>query len=266
MAITLLGASDAQVEWSGSEAPFGFDVTGFTVVLTFKSTGTATALRRFAGQWGNNTAEQSWLLYEPVANEIGFYIRGLGIGDFIGVQTTDGPIVANAEHRIVATFTAPSTLTITVNGTPRATTPLPSGGTVTEVQPLVFPPTFVGREDDELADGEDGDYSEFAIWTRVLPDWAIAAYCLGFSPKCFAQDGVHYSTLANDEGASLVNQFGGGHKVATNTGGTAAGSHPAVFSPTEYGAFLNAAAAGGGAEFLPKMNRHVNNGLNAGLN
>ncbi len=243
MAVSI--SASQKVSFSDSNMD-SFGVTSFAVAITLTTTGTLTNDRRIAGQWGNGSNEQSWVVYVVDTDEIGFFIRGMNINQFDGVKTTDTPLAINTTHRIVCTFTAPNTFAIMVNGVSRTITAL-SGGSqpITEVQPLVSIGVFVGREDDEAIDGEPGDYSELALWalSSPLPSWVSAGYATQMSPLFWPHGLVFYAPLWSID--HLLDIKGG--SPGANTSATTA-IHPAMFYTAGPFAMFGLAAVGGVTE------------------
>ena len=225
-AINLLGASDATVEF-GDALGTG-NPTAFTVAFTWRSAASISGSLRMAGQWSGaiGGSQQAWLVQTMSATNFGCIVHG-GALSYHGKQTTDNPLATTTTHRIVCTWQTgtPNTMRIWVNGVESTTSTFVGAADLSSMHDSVAE-TFLGREDDESVDGEDGDYSEFALWTTAVPAHVVAAYSAGISPHFFRPGGVFYAPLANH--TDLRNLWGG--TSGTNTAGTSS-AHPSMYRP-----------------------------------
>lgn len=217
MAINLLGSSDARVSY-GDIATLG-GLTSISIAITFNLS--ALTGGRFVHQWGNLATEQCFVLFVIDTDElfIGFQQSGVGLR---GKKSTDANIATGTTYRVVCTWRASDQRTeIWVNGTkPTLSDQAGWTATLTALQNATTN-VLVGHETDEAVDGCNGDYSEFAIWNRVLLDDEAAAYGKGISAATFAP--FFYAPMFNT--THLKDQANG--LTGTNSSGTDA-AHPPV--------------------------------------
>jgi hypothetical protein len=225
MAVELLGASNARLEWPSRYLPEASTFhTALTVALTIR-TASSLAGVWLLGQWRASGGAQSFGLVRHGSNDIQLSVRG---PEGIWSQgTTTGFLATDTEYRIVTTVTLNGSPTMNhyVNGVLQVDATL-SGAAVTTMQ-QVDQPVAIGYNNATFEDGVDGAYSEVAIWDHVVPDWVIQGYTKGMSPAFYRHGGLFYAPCWNDTAVpELWSHWGS----ATNTAGTAS-AHPRVFYP-----------------------------------
>jgi len=227
MSVNLLASNTAKVDF-GDIADLGTSLTTISVALTFKPTAATVSNRRLFGQWGNTSP--SWLVYVPDTDEMEFLITN-GIGNFFGRKTSTLNLASGTTYRAVCTYDSSGggSMHIYVNGTDFSLT---ADGSSNVALADSVRTVAAGRETDSSTNGADGDYSELAIWDRVLSLEEAVAYGQGYSPEFFRFRGLHYWRLLDT--SSLTDSWGSAN--GTNSGGTDA-THPTVIMPG--GAVLN---------------------------
>jgi hypothetical protein len=225
MAINLLGASNARVDFGDLAVDAG--LTAITVSITVLASSIADN-ERLAQHWGNAGSKQSWVAAITNTNELGFAISDAANAGvlFLGRQTTDLDFATGTLYRCVFRWRAsPKAMEIWVNGVNRTVATFVADD---DVATLVNSTSsiFVGHETEELNDGIDGDYSEFAIHPVYMPDHYCVAYGNGYSPRFFTRNESFYCPLRGT--SNLLDIWG--HAVGTNSSGTSA-AHPVVIQP-----------------------------------
>lgn len=224
MAVNLLGTSDARVDFGDVAALSG--ITNFSVCITVNASSIAND-ERIISQWGGSaTTEQAWLIAIQDTDEIGFVVQS-GLA-YYGRKTSGLNLVTGTTYRIVITiaFGSPPVISIWVNGVSQSLVAWVGSSNVTSMLNSSTS-VQVGHETDETVDGIDADYSEFAMFSRVLSNAECEAYGKGFSPALFSQaNRILYAPLINT--SSLQDRWGG--ITGTNSSGTNA-AHPGVIYP-----------------------------------
>jgi hypothetical protein len=221
MAIALSGASDARVDYGDIPALAG--LTAISVAFTFKPTTAVSGTERLITQWGSPSSLEGCLLIATTdTDEVAILIHGAA-GNY-GKKTTDLNLTSGTTYRIVMRVTLSSAGSIWVNGVSRtvaasASDPVVSSGNSSNS-------LQIGHETDEAIDGEDGEYSEVAIWGESVPDWICEAYGKGYSPAFYQRSRIFYAPLHNI--THLRDRWGG--VAGTNTAGTDA-AHPSMLYP-----------------------------------
>lgn len=221
MAITLVGSGNDRLDF-GDPASFA-GVTGFSFFIIHKPS-SVTNDARIAGQWSDN-----FLFAIQDSDEIGFVVKETTGPVFYGKKTTDLNMSAGNEYRILVTvaFGSPPTIHIYVNGTDRTVAEFVGSGNVTEMSDAAQ--AFqVGHETSSATDGNDGDYSELAIWSRALTGLAggeaTELTVNNKLPTCIDATGrLIYLPMANT--TDLTDQWGS--ITASLTGGANA-THPTM--------------------------------------
>lgn len=222
MAINLVAASNAKVDF-GDIADLAGLVT-MSIALTFKPTAATSTAKRVFGQWGNAAPKISWLIYINDTDELEFLTTN-GAGAFYGKKTSTLNLASGTQYKIVITHDAngAGTTHIYVNGTDYSLTNDGTGNTATANATSTV---AAGFESDSSSQGATADYSEIAIWDRVLALEESVGYQEGYSPEFFRWRGLHYWPLIDT--SSLTDQWGSAN--GTNTSGTNA-THPTIISP-----------------------------------
>lgn len=222
MAIQLLAAGSARLDFGDLAAIDG--LTELSVAVTLKPV-TSLTNSRIISKWGNASGEPAFLLRGVDTDEIAFTVNN-GLGTQLrGDKTTDSPLAVDTITRVVCRWRASgSEVNIWVNGAARTDTS-EFAGTVTALGTTTAA-IQVGRETDEGINGQDGEYSEIAIWNRYLDDAEVIQYGNGFAPSFMRRGGILYCPAIN--AANLAELWGGA--TPSNTGGTSV-AHPAVIYP-----------------------------------
>ena len=219
MAINLLGSGDARLESSLDDTDGSTSLSvAFTVVPS-----AITGNLRFCGRWGPLTTDQGFLVASIDTNELFFGVHKSGGGFVARSHKTTGLNLANGTtYRVVCRWRASDqAMEIWVNGNQETTSQVDGGSPASQDSAVSF---YVGREQSTPVDGEDGDYSEVALWTEYVPDWFCIAYGKGYSPEFYkTANGLHYWPLPNT--SHLTDRWGVTNM--TNTAGTSS-SHAAV--------------------------------------
>lgn len=245
MAINLLGSSNARVDFGTGITALISGSGSLTIALTLKLTA-APGDFRLATQWGNGASEPSWLLSCNSSGQVNFLISNT-VGQFYGKTATSLAMVNGGLYRIVAKVQPSSNSgAIWVNGVSEtvaqfiASDNTTVGGSIRSLE--------IGHETDEAVDGQDGDYSEVAIWKSYLADEFCEAYGLGYSPRFYrATPLVFYAPLWNT--AHLVEEASG--FTGTNSSGTDA-DHPPMRYPSP-GSIIFADGAVAAANAFPAL-------------
>lgn len=220
--VALLGASDARIEFTDSSNVFA-GRSKLTLLLTVTLTGAPASGKRMVGQWGNASNERSWLLNVDDTDELGMGLANTLSGCCYGKITTDVNLTNGSTYRICAKLDSTANQgAIWVNGVSRTVGVYVNSFNLSTEDGVG--PIYIGREEDQAADGLDADYSEFAAYSSYVPDWVCEAYGKGFSPDTYIATRIFYVRLTNT--SDLTDHMGalGG----TNTSGTNA-VHPAMF-------------------------------------
>ena len=223
MALNLLGASNARVDFGDLSA-----LSGLTSV-TFSFTINASSIahdERFFGQWGAEAINYALLCAAIGTDEIGFVVSN-GSGVYHGRQTLSANLATGTTYRVVVRWRASAkALEIWINGVNQTVTTWVGDGAVSAIINSAAS-LQVGHETASAADGVDGDYAEFAIHNTYMPDDYCIAYGKGYSPAFYRANGILYAPLIDT--SSLGDLWGG--VVGANTAGTSA-AHPPTLRPT----------------------------------
>ena len=235
MAVNLTASSTDRVDYGDISAIAG--LTAISIALTVKFSAAPSSGPRFFHQWGAADADQAFLMQVLDTNELGFIIRGAaGLDERFGMKTTGLNMTDGSLNRVVATWTAgtPNVIAIWVNGASEALTSFVGVVDQTSIEDSVET-VKIGHNTNTSVDPAPGDYSEFAIWGRVVPDWFAKAYGEGFSPNFYRTDGILYDRLL---GTNSFNEWANDEPTHT---GTVVAAHPRVVLPI--GSMVIAAAA-----------------------
>ena len=223
MALELLGASDARVEFGACS---GVDAaTQLTVAIWITPDSPKAGGTRVCGRWGGGG--NTWLVQtNSTGDRIEFYVSD-GSSNY-AERTATSSITLGALNRIVLRWDYNSGSPIMnayINGSADSMSSL-LGGTVTALNTSTVH-TFVGHEVAENSDGIDGDYAEFAVWTTYLSDAEAQNISNNYAASWYPTNGVVYVPLTST--TSLADQFGSND--GTQTGGSTT-THPTVTQPT----------------------------------
>jgi len=239
VAINLLGSTDSRVNF-GAVAIAGF--TAITVAFTIRTAASLVGTF-FVTKWGNLLNEQALLIDRINTDEIEVLVaQNSGSAVYYGVATTDSPVTTSTLLRVVCRMDiAGVTADIWVNGAVRS-----MANTFTDGPTAIGTSAgdmCVGQQPFHPADGVDGDYSEFAIWSEKVPDWVAESYGKGMSPAFYRRStSFLYSRLSNTSDMRDIWTSGTG---AHNNGIDAA--HPSIYYPaTPLSTFPGVVPAGGG--------------------
>lgn len=219
MAVSLLGASDARVDYGDIAAIAG--ASALTVAVTIKFSAAPTALPMVT-QWSDvGFANAAFFLGSQVSGAVKL-LTSDGSGNYYGKETTSLTTTNGGTYRICAKVNPASNVgAIWVNGTAETVTAFVGSSNITLANSGSS--VLVGRETASPSDGQDGEYSEVAIWAEYVPDWFCEAYGKGFAPSFYQSGLVLYAPLFNT--SHLLDVKGG--VTGTNTGGTDA-AHPSM--------------------------------------
>jgi hypothetical protein len=227
VAIALSGASNARVDFGDIAAIGG--LAAISVAFTFKPTTAVSGTERLITQWGSPASTDAALLIATTDTDELAIIVG-GAAGLYGKKTTDVNLTSGTLYRIVMRLTISSggvhagAGSIWVNGVSRTIAAVFSDAVITIRNAGT---SFqIGHETDEAIDGEDGEYSEVAVWGESVPDWVCEAYGIGASPRVYRQNGILYGPLWNT--THIWDEWGGA--VGTNSSGTDA-DHPTMTYP-----------------------------------
>jgi hypothetical protein len=227
-AVELLGAGNDRID-AGNVTYDGRHA--LTVALTFKpdsNPGAGTNLR-LASHFSGTANQQAWLVYIPTGlDEVSFAVA-TGAGTYWQYRTSALNMTAGTTYRMVFRFkgdsyAASTTIKIAVNGVDQALTSVSTTGMSVFNQPGTSA-IQIGHETGETIDGEDGDYSEFALWVRYLSDAIALDIASGRNPGCYPQDGVVYLPLTT--ASDLTDKFSG---ITASQTGAADATHPSMTS------------------------------------
>jgi hypothetical protein len=244
MAVELLGASDARVEWGAQQFPAA--ISALTIAITIRTSGTL-AGTWLCSQWGILASGQAFGLVRHNTNDIQLSIRG---PEGIWSQATDTAFLAtNTTYRLVTTVTLSGTPTMNhyVNGALQTDTTL-SGAAVTVMQDVIHP-IGIGHNAATSEDGVDGDYSEFAIWDHVVPDWVIQGYANGMSPAMYRHGGLFYAPCWSATHAPDLWSYWGSPTATA----AATAAHPRVYYPAAAFHGFGAGSSDTGEEVEPEI-------------
>ena len=220
MAVALATSGNAKVRFGDIAALAG--LTNLTIAITIKMNAAPAGLR-ICGQWGA-AGDRSFLMQVTNTDEIGCVLYNAG-GGLYGIVTTGTNLASGSQYRIVVRFgalTGSATRDVWVNGTSVSVVPwlddLP--GALQDGAGQVY----CGYETESSSQGEDADFSEFAIWGAKLSDADCAAYGKGISPNLLSPASrILYAPMLN---TSMLQDVWG-QKTGTNTSGTNA-PHPST--------------------------------------
>ena len=225
------GADNSRVDFG--DQTFLDNLTTFSVAFWVRLESQANDLR-YLSKWGNAASEQAFIVFA----------RPSGSGDEVGLSTTDGGGVAPGDYcikytsaanlatstwyHVLATWTAPCTIVIYVNGVSQGLTTEQSGGTVSQIQATATT-IQVGHETDEAVDGNEGQYGWLGLWTVVLSQADATTLASGVPPwlvkrESLAMCPVLWGTDAPEEDYCSA-------ATGTVTGTTASAQGPPVFLP-----------------------------------
>lgn len=225
MAVSLSGTNKIDM---GNGFPVVITTGGLTVAITLRVTGTPANGARIVERWGSDgLLQQAFVVAHNFTGQIFFGVRENVSFDHSYYQTTTTGLVVNgALLRIVARFTLGGTPQIWLNGVQQAMSLVDASGTVDNISsPGVS--LEIGYESNEGVNAVPGDYSEYALWTEVVPDWVCEAYGKGLSPRAYrTANSKQYLPMVNT--STFVDEWSG--FVGTNTGGTSA-PHPSMYLP-----------------------------------
>lgn len=252
MAVELLGSGNDRVEYGDIAAIAG--LTGISVAITILPDSPLAGGSRLAGQWGSAGSEEAFLLQNNAGSgtdDVGFVVTGDTTRE--GRRTTSGFFTAGSVQRIVAKWDAATAVSIWANGSQQADQSWFGGN----VSTLFDSPAnvFIGHESEQIVDGVNGDYAEFAIWGEEIPDDIAAAYGKGYCPLIYPRNLILYSRLIN---ANDINDIVGG--ITGSGTGVASADHPRMIYPRRQRLAYPATAAPA-ADFAPHGLRSLNDGF-----
>jgi hypothetical protein len=223
VAINLLGSGNDRIDFGDIAALGGLTEVSLFVIV--KLTANPVDGTRIVSQWGNAGVEQNFVIQLTDTNELGVAFQRNG--GYFGKKTSTLDLANGGTYRILVTFVfITQTMHIWVNGVDMALSAfVGSDGGVTVMADATSSVQY-GHESDEIADGQDGDYAEAAIWSRALTGAEAALLTTDNKyPTCVASTGqLLYCPFATT--TDLTNQWGVGG-TASLTGGTNA-SHPTM--------------------------------------
>lgn len=222
MAVNLVAGSSAKIDFGDIADLAGLGT--MTVALTLKPTAAPSTGKRVFGQWGGGSPKLSWLIFITDTDEIEF-ITTNGAGAFYGKKTSTLNLASGTQYRIVITHDAngAGTTHLYINGTDYSLT---NDGTGNTALANATSTVALGFESDSSSQGQTADYSEVAIWSRVLAAAEVTGYTEGYAAEFFRTGGLHYWPLTDT--SHLTDQWGSAH--GTNSSGTNA-THPTVIQP-----------------------------------
>lgn len=222
MAVNLLGASDARVEFGDSAAIAG--LTAITVSYTVSNVSSVADSERIFHQW-NGSVPNAFVAFIGNTDEFAFYINN-GTTINKGRITPSTNITSGTTYRVVNRWDHGSdVMEIWVNGVNTGAGSYLSEGDVFSLGDAARP-IAIGHQTTETIDGIDADYSELVIHNVYMPDDYCVAYGNGFSPVAYRRNGIFYAPLPNVD--NLQDLWGGA--TGTNTAGTSA-AHPRIIKP-----------------------------------
>lgn len=227
MPVTLASASDARIDFGDLASLAG--VGELTFALTVTPSGTL-ASRRFFTQWAASGTDQAFICGAVDTDELGFCVAGNGT--FKGRKTTALNMASGTTYRMVLRWLGSvggNTLSIFVNGSSPSVTTWIADGSPTNLNNSTCA-VQIGHETKESQDGEDGDYSEFAIWLKGLSNESCLAISKGFSPRFFRRSAdlpIIYAPLENT--STLIDLWS--NNTVTNSSGTNGTTTGRLYSP-----------------------------------
>jgi len=253
MAITLTAAGNERVEYGAVTPVEG--AGALTIAFTVTLSASVVDGRRFCGQWAAANADQVFLCQTLDTNEVGFALHAK-FGTFVvrGIKTTALNLTSGSTYRIAYRWrynSASHDQTIYVNGSSASVTDWFTSWTTQAsiTQDTSASPLYIGYENSSSTDCNDGDYQDYAIWTRYLADEEMAAITNGDSPEMHAEGLALYAPL--DNSSSTNDYIGGLAGTATGSPASAESVVTAMLIPF----FPWAPAAAGGAT-IPIFRQH----------
>lgn len=180
---------------------------------------------RIFHQWGASANQLCVMCQLTDTDEIGVVVSNDAFV-FFGRKTTDLDVASGTLYRIVVTiaFGSPPTIHIYVNGIDKSLVEFVGSNNVPQSLDSVGGLLQVGRETAESTAGVEGDYSEFAIWQRVLTSEQANEFTANNRyPSCCGPTGLLYLPMRTQD--ELIDQWGG--VTATLTGGGTT-THPTM--------------------------------------
>jgi len=240
MAITLTAVGNERVEYGAATPVEG--AGALTIALTVTLSASVVDGRRFCGQWAAANANQVFLSQTLDTNEVGFALHA-NVGTFIvrGIKTTALNLSSGSTYRIAYRWRyngASHDQAIYVDGSSASVTDWFTSWTTQAsiTQTTSASPLYIGYENSSGSDCNDGDYQDFAIWTRYLADEEMAAITNGDSAEMHAEGLALCAPL--DNSASTNDYIGGLAGTATGSPASAESVVTAMLIP-----FTSAAAA-----------------------
>lgn len=226
MAVNLSPASDGRFDFGDLAGVGNQGALSFSIIL--KPTAAVVDGSRVFHDWGVSGNELVFLAALADGDELGFVVSD-GSFNFFGRKTTDLNLTNGTTYRIVITilFGSPPVIHIYVNGVDKSLVEFIGSSNVTQSIDSPGPGTVqVGHESRESIDGVEGDYSEFAIWQRVLSQAQADEFTLNnHYPYCCGPAGLLY--LPMNDTTNLTDSWGGA--PATLTDGSNA-THPTMLA------------------------------------
>jgi len=219
MALELLNGGDARVEFGACSGVNG--ATQLTVSIWITPDSPKAGGTRLCGRWGSGG--NTWLVGTSGTGDRIEFIVSDG-SNLFGERTAASSITLGSLNRVVLRWDyngGSPVMNAYINGSADSMTSL-YGGTVTSLNTSTSE-TFVGHEAAESADGIDGDYSEFAVWSTYLTDTQAQNISNNYAADWYPTDGVVYVPLTNT--STLTDQFNSND--GTQTGASNA-THPTV--------------------------------------
>lgn len=227
MAIYLTDGTD---NLSFGDQSFMAGLTEFTVFLAWRVQPSGTADDRdLVSQYGTVAANRAFLLSIADNDELAVYVTN-GVDDFptgfFARKTTDLNLTANVLYRILVSvaFGSPPTIRILVNGSPMALAEIASNNVTAMANAATNLKIGAGDRGNTAA---EGDYAEFACWSRLLTaeeEWRLGE---GQPPSCITDTAGRRLYLPMANTSDLTDAWSS--VTATLTGGSN-GTHPALRS------------------------------------
>lgn len=216
MAVQLIGSNGDKLSWGELKNAAG--LTGISFAFTIKLLADIGDGVRIFNQWSNEGSEEAFGTSGTGVNELGFVLQLANPLGLVGRRTASA-IGSNGDTlRILMKTTRGSTgdtgFQIWINGI-KVPTVTWFGVSWTE--------RFINDASSDLSAcldfsnvlGQDGVYSEFAVWDREVPDQAAIDYGNEISPLDYPDGLLLYTSAAT---APFVDDVGG--HILTLTGGT----------------------------------------------
>ena len=222
MAINLVGSTNSRSDYG--DLSFLDAATALTVAFRIKFTA-APSDNRYCSKWGG-PGGNTFIIQGQDTNEVGFALSG-NSGIF-GRKTDTANLANGSQYGVVCTWASgtPNVVHIVINGSDESVSEFVDNSnqaTLDASNAVVS----VGHEPGSSTDGNDGDYSDFAIWLRTLTVAEAQGISNGMSPALYPNGLALYDRMINTSQAK--DEIGG--VVPSITAGINA-SHPAIIYPS----------------------------------